>query len=265
MNPDIRWLDDPQVFRVGQLPAHSDHEIYADTGELEQGRSSLVQSLDGIWEFQYSVNAESRPQEFYRKEFDASAFDTIQVPGHIELAGYDRIHYINTMYPWEGSIFRRPAYSLGKNRKEEGQFSEAEYNPVGSYRKSFDLEPGMLGKRVCICFEGVEQAMYVWLNGHFVGYAEDSFTPSEFDLTPYIQEKGNLLAVEVHKCSTAAFLEDQDFFRFFGIFRSVKLCAKPYIHIEDIWVKPYLSEDNRQGRLEVSLRMSAIEGKGLSG
>ena len=106
------------------------------------------------------------------------------------------------MYPWEGKIYRRPAYTLGKGLAE-GAFSEAEYNPVGSYRKRFHLAEGLRGKRVIICFEGVEQAMYVWLNGHFVGYAEDSFTPSEFDLTPYIKEKDNLLAVEVHKRSTA--------------------------------------------------------------
>ena len=93
-------------------------------------------------------------------------------------------------------------------------FSEAEYNPVGSYIKYFDLDKNMCGKRIHICFEGVEEAMYLWLNGQFVGYAEDSFTPSEFDLTPYIKETGNVLAVQVHKMSTAAFLEDQDFFRF---------------------------------------------------
>lgn len=95
-----------------------------------------------------------------------------------------------------------------------GMFSEAEYNPVGSYIKRFDLDPELCSKRVRICFEGVEEAMYLWLNGQFVGYAEDSFTPSEFDLTPFIREKGNVLAVQVHKMSTAAFLEDQDFFRF---------------------------------------------------
>ena len=106
---------------------------------------------------------------------------------------------------------------------EKGMFSEAEYNPVGSYIKYFDLDKSMCGKRIHICFEGVEEAMYLWLNGQFVGYAEDSFTPSEFDLTPYIKEKGNVLAVQVHKMSTAAFLEDQDFFRFFGIFRNVTL------------------------------------------
>lgn len=95
--------------------------------------------------------------------------------------------------------------------KEAGMFSEAEYNPVGSYIKRFDLNETMCGKRIHICFEGVEEAMYLWLNGQFVGYAEDSFTPSEFDLTPFIREKENVLAVQVHKMSTAAFLEDQDF------------------------------------------------------
>jgi len=94
MEADIKWLDDPQVFRVGQLPAHSDHPIYQDTEEAAEGRSSLVQSLDGTWEFAYSVNAKSRPVDFYRENADSVQFDTIRVPGHIELAGYDQIHYI---------------------------------------------------------------------------------------------------------------------------------------------------------------------------
>lgn len=110
-----------------------------------------------------------------------------------------------------------------------------------------------------ICFEGVEQAMYVWLNGRFVGYAEDSFTPSEFDLTPYIKEKDNLLAVEVHKRSTAAFLEDQDFFRFFGIFRSVKLYAKPGWHVEDLWAKPNYSVQDAMGTLDLTVKVSAAD------
>lgn len=256
MEADIRWLDDPQVFRVGQLPAHSDHPIYQDAEEAAEGRSSLVQSLDGTWEFAYSVNAKSRPVDFYQENTANVEFDTICVPGHIELAGYDQIHYINNMYPWEGKIYRRPAYTLGKGLAE-GAFSEAEYNPVGSYRKRFHLAEGLRGKRVIICFEGVEQAMYVWLNGHFVGYAEDSFTPSEFDLTPYIKEKDNLLAVEVHKRSTAAFLEDQDFFRFFGIFRSVELYAKPQWHVEDLWAKPYFFVEDGKGTLDAAIKISA--------
>lgn len=256
MKPDIRWLDDPQTFRVGQLPAHSDHKIYANTDEMERRESSLCQSLNGTWQFMYSVNPQSRPTDFYEEDYRADHFDEINVPCHIEMAGYDKIHYINVLYPWEGKVYRRPAYALGQDRTETGSFSEADYNPVGSYRKVFDLEQGLRGKRVCIRFEGVEQAVYVWLNGQFVGYAEDSFTPSEFDLTPYIKEQGNVLAVEVYKNSTAAYIEDQDFFRFFGIYRNVTLYAKPKMHVEDLWVKPCLSEDLAKGSVDVQLQLS---------
>lgn len=252
---DIRFLDDPEIFRVNQLPAHSDHEFYINYEELSSRRNSLVQSLNGTWRFQYSENAKVRPTHFYQEGYDVQGFNYIQVPCHIELAGYDKPHYINTMYPWEGHMFRRPAYSMG-GEPCEGSFSEAVYNPVGSYVKQFDLEEGLVGKQVCISFEGAEQAIYVWLNGQFIGYAEDSFTPSEFELTPYIREKNNTLAVEVHKRSTAAYLEDQDFFRFFGIFRDVVLYAKPELHIEDLWVKPELMEDNKTGNLAIELKIT---------
>lgn len=250
MKADIRWLDDPTVFRVNQLPAHSDHSYH-------KGSSDFCQSLDGDWQFCYSRNAKSRPADFYKPDYDGSGFDTIAVPGHIELAGYDRVHYINTMYPWEGHVFRRPAHCAGNHTDWESSFSGAEYNPVGSYRKEFDLDEGLRKKRVTVRFEGVEQAMYLWLNGQFVGYAEDSFTPSEFDLSPYIRKKGNLLAVEVHKRSTASYLEDQDFFRFFGIFRSVKLFAKPAVHVEDVWAKADLREDYKTGVLALQMKLSA--------
>lgn len=255
MEAEIKWLDDPEVFRVNQLPAHSDHYFFKNLQELKEGKSSLKQSLNGMWRFCYSRSALERPADFYKEGFDSSGFDEIKVPCHIEMAGYDRIHYINTMYPWEGHFYRRPAYSLGNGDRKEGMFSQAPYSPVGSYIREFDLQKELRGRRVIISFEGVEQAMYLWLNGHFVGYAEDSFTPSEFDLTPYIREKGNVLAVEVHKRSTAAFLEDQDFFRFFGIFRNVTLYGKPGIHLEDLWVKPELNGDGT-GSLEVDIRLS---------
>ncbi len=259
MQPDIKWLDEPQTFRMGQLPAHSDHRIYGSVEEMERQESTLIQSLNGVWQFAFSVNPKSRPVRFYEENYGAEGFGEIQVPGHIQMAGYDKIQYINTMYPWEGRVYRRPAYALGEEQKEEGSFSEADYNPVGSYRKVFDLDEGLRGKRVCICFEGVEQAMYVWLNGQFVGYAEDSFTPSEFDLTPYIKEKGNVLAVEVYKYSTAAYLEDQDFFRFSGIYRNVSLYAKPGIHLEDLWVKPFVSQDLTKGSLMAELCLSSTD------
>lgn len=258
MEAEIRWLDDPEVFRVNQIAAHSDHAFYKNKNELKQG-NRLKQSLNGEWKFWFSKNSSERPVDFYREDFDSEKFGSIQVPMHIELAGFDKIHYINTMYPWEGHIFRRPAYSLDGYLPEQRSFSGAEYNPVGSYLTKFDLEPELLQKRVRICFEGVEQAMYIWLNGEFIGYAEDSFTVSEFDLTPYIREKGNLLAVEVHKRSTAAFLEDQDFFRFFGIFRNVTLYGIPRCHLEDVWVKPTLLKNCQTGEIAVELKCSMAQ------
>ena len=264
MNADMKWLDNPEVFKVNQLEPHSDHCYYLDYSDMKKEKNPLLQSLNGQWEFAYSKNVMERPVDFYKETFDASGFDKIMVPGHIELAGYDKIRYINTMYPWEGKEYHRGAYSMQATGAEEGMFSEAQYNPVGSYIKYFDLDKNMSGKRIHICFEGVEEAMYLWLNGQFIGYAEDSFTPSEFDLTPYIKEKGNVLAVQVHKMSTAAFLEDQDFFRFFGIFRNVTLKAIPDVHLEDVWFKPVLNQDNESGSVSVSMKVSATDSQNVT-
>ena len=121
--------------------------------------------------------------------------------------------------------------------------------------KEFDLDESLRGQRVCVSFQGVEQAMYLWCNGRFVGYAEDTFTPSEFDLTPYIQETGNRLCVEVYKRSSAAWIEDQDFFRFSGIFRSVYLYAKPKVHARDIWLKAELLSGNTTGQLTPVIKL----------
>ena len=264
MNADMKWLDNPEVFKVNQLEPHSDHCYYLDYSDMKKEKNPLLQSLNGQWEFAYSKNVMERPVDFYKETFDASGFDKIMVPGHIELAGYDKIRYINTMYPWEGKEYHRGAYSMEATGAEEGMFSEAQYNPVGSYIKYFDLDKNMCGKRIHICFEGVEEAMYLWLNGQFIGYAEDSFTPSEFDLTPYIKEKGNVLAVQVHKMSTAAFLEDQDFFRFFGIFRNVTLKAIPDVHLEDVWFKPVLNQDNESGSVSVSMKVSATDSQNVT-
>ena len=264
MNADMKWLDNPEVFKVNQLAPHSDHSYYLDYSAMKKEENPLFQSLNGQWAFFYSKNVKSRPVNFYEETFDASGFDKIMVPGHIELAGYDKIRYINTMYPWEGKEYHRGAYSMEATGAEKGMFSEAEYNPVGSYIKYFDLDKSMCGKRIHICFEGVEEAMYLWLNGQFVGYAEDSFTPSEFDLTPYIKETGNVLAVQVHKMSTAAFLEDQDFFRFFGIFRNVTLKAIPDVHMDDVWFQPVLNQDNVSGSVTVSMKVSAPNAQNIT-
>ena len=259
MQADIKWLDNPEVFRVNQIEAHSDHNYYLNYEEFKSGKNKLMQSLNGEWDFKFSINVMERPMNFYQTDYDRSGFDKILVPGHIELAGYDQIRYINTLYPWEGKRYLRGAHSIDGAGDGAGMFSKAEYNPVGSYVKHFDLDENLVGKRIHICFEGVEEAMYVWLNGEFIGYAEDSFTPSEFDLTPYIKAKNNVLAIQVHKMSTAAFLEDQDFFRFFGIFRNVTLKAIPDVHVQDMWIKPTLNEDNTSGAIRVDVKISAVK------
>lgn len=244
MKPDLTWLEDPEVFQVNRLDAHSDHHYYESEIDMENGRESFRQSLNGTWRFAWSRNPGERPADFYKEDADISGFGEIQVPGHIELQGYDKVHYINNMYPWEGHAFLRPPHI------------DWEFDPVGSYVKEFDLEEGLLGKRICISFQGAEQAVYVWLNGEFIGYAEDSFTPSEFDLTESIKEKGNRLCVEVYKRSSAAWIEDQDFFRFSGLFRDVYLYAKPETHVEDLWVKAGLLDDYETGTLEVLVKLS---------
>ncbi|MEE6727961.1 glycoside hydrolase family 2 TIM barrel-domain containing protein [Pediococcus acidilactici] len=255
MQANLQWLDDPETFRVNQLPAHSDHHYYRNLDELNTG-SSFVKSLNGTWRFHFAPTPAERPLKLYLPDFDDANFGTIQVPGHIELAGYSQIQYINTLYPWEGKIYRRPPYTLNQDQLEPGLFSDASDNSVGSYLKKFDLDDSFKNHRVIIQFQGVEEALYVWLNGHFIGYAEDSFTPSEFDLTPYVQERDNLLAVRVYKRSTAAFIEDQDMYRFSGIFRDVNLLALPDAHIVDLDLKPEVNADFKSGVLTVKATVS---------
>lgn len=255
MDADIKWLDEPETFRVNQLPAHSDHYYYGNYDEWRHNNSRFAQNLDGQWQFNFAKNPREREEDFYKTDYDSSSFGTIEVPSEIELNNYAQNNYINTLIPWEGKIYRRPAYALSPDDAQEGSFSDGDDNTVGEYLKHFDLEPSLRGKQVRIRFDGVERAMYVWLNGHFIGYAEDSFTPSEFDLTPYIQDEGNVLAVEVFKHSTASWIEDQDMFRFSGIFRSVNLLAQPLVHVEDLNIRPIVTDNYQDGIFNVDLQL----------
>ena len=255
MDADIKWLDEPETFRVNQLPAHSDHYYYGNYDEWRHNNSRFAQNLDGQWQFNFAENPREREEDFYKTDYDSSSFGTIEVPSEIELNNYAQNNYINTLIPWEGKIYRRPAYALSPDDAQEGSFSDGDDNTVGEYLKHFDLDPSLRGKQVRIRFDGVERAMYVWLNGHFIGYAEDSFTPSEFDLTPYIQDEGNILAVEVFKHSTASWIEDQDMFRFSGIFRSVNLLAQPLVHVEDLNIRPIVTDNYQDGIFNVDLQL----------
>lgn len=255
MTPSLDWLDDPETFRVNQVPAHSDHVYFASAAEAKTQQSEFKRLLNGTWKFHFAENPQSQPLDFYQTTFDDSGFDNIQVPQHIELANYAQIQYVNTQYPWDGRRFRRPAYTLDRGL-QPGCFSQAPDNAVGCYRKEFRLPETWTALNVHIQFAGVERAMYLWCNGHFVGYAEDSFTPSEFDLTPYLQEGNNILAVAVYRQSTASFIEDQDFFRFFGIFRDVCLLAQPNGHVQDLAVVANLSEDLSTGDLDIKAKLT---------
>ena len=245
-HPELKWLEDPRVFAVNRLDAHSDHVWQTAEGDLRQ-------SLDGAWRFAYSANPAARPADFWQPDASLDGFAEIAVPGHIEMQGYGQIQYINTMYPWDGRHALRPPHIAWDD------------TPVGSYVKTFTLDEALRGKRVCVSFQGVERAFYCWCNGHFVGYSEDSFTPADFDLTDCLQEGENRLCVEVYKNCSGSWLEDQDFFRFFGIFRPVYLYAKPALHIEDLWLQAGLEPDNATGTLAPRLRLSAAEGASLEG
>ena len=264
MTPLLEWLDDPRVFRVGKLAAHSDHEVYATQAAYLKQDNPLNLSLDGRWQFHYSATPAERTPEFYQPAAMARRqnFTTIQVPGHIQLQGHGQIQYINTLYPWEGQVYRRAPFINGDTTGQPGLFSAADDNPVGEYVTTFALPAAMQNKRIHLEFDGVEQAMYVWLNGHFVGYSEDSFSRAEFDLTPFIQAGENMLAVAVFKYSTAAFLEDQDMFRFSGIFRSVRLRALPDVTVTDLHLQPTIHESTGQLRAQVQVSAAnQLDGK----
>ncbi len=242
---ELSWLSDPEVFAVNRKPAHSDHPYYETMAQARaQGAMPLRQCLNGSWYFSYAQNPSLRVTDFYKMDFDCRSFDKIQVPGHIQTQGYDEMMYINTQYPWDGTEYLRPP-----------QISES-YNPVGSYVRYFEVEEHLKGKPISISFQGVEIAFYVWLNGHFVGYSEDTFTPSEFQLDDYLVEGENKLAVEVYKRSSASWIEDQDFWRFSGIFRDVYLYAVPETHVEDLFTKATLVNDYADGKLDITVKLS---------
>lgn len=237
---DYNKVKDPRFFKENVLPAHSAHVIYRDREEYLLGNSSLRMPLDGVWKFSYAINQAAAPAGFEKEAFDCKCWESICVPAHIQMEGYDVPQYANVQYPWDGREELNP-----------GEIPER-FNPTASYVKYFEVPQEMRGKEIHISFQGVESGMALWLNGSYVGYSEDSFTPSEFDLTPFLKEGENKLAVQVYKWTSSSWCEDQDFFRFSGIYRSVYLYAVPSVHIEDIRVKTlFEGHDFGEAGLEV--------------
>lgn len=238
---DYKKLKDPQYFCDGRMMAHSDHAYYASMREIEDGSCSFTESLNGPWKFHYAKNYASTVQGFEKEEYSCMHWDDIYVPSHIQMEGYDAPQYANVQYPWEGRDDIRP-----------GQIPE-HFNPVGSYVKYFTVPEQMKGQRIFVSFQGAESGLALWLNGTFVGYSEDSFTPSEFELSEYIKEGENKLAVQVFKWTAGSWCEDQDFYRFSGIYRDVYLYTVPRVHIRDLKIRAVPDETLERGTLEISV------------
>ena len=236
---DYQKVKDPRYFRDGRLDAHSDHRYYASAQEAEEKESRFTESLNGLWKFHYARNYGSAIPGFESADYDCRSWEDIRVPAHIQMEGYDVPQYANTQYPWEGHEEIAP-----------GEIPE-KFNPVASYVKYFEVLESMKGRRLFISFQGAESGLALWLNGHFVGYSEDTFTPSEFELTDYVQEGENKLAVQVFKWTSSSWCEDQDFYRFSGIYRDVYLYTVPDVHIRDLRIRAVPDENLTKGILEI--------------
>ena len=236
---DYSLVKDPQYFKDGRMDAHSDHTYYRDGEEAQEKETSFRYDLNGIWKFHYARNYGSAISGFEKEEYCCRDWDDIRVPAHIQMEGYDAPQYANVQYPWEGHEDIHP-----------GEIPE-HFNPVASYVKYFEVPEEMQGKRLFISFQGAESGIALWLNGQFVGYSEDSFTPSEFELTEYVKEGENKLAAQVFKWTASSWCEDQDFYRFSGIYRDVYLYTVPEVHVYDLQIRAIPDETLSAAALEI--------------
>ncbi len=241
-------VKNPAVFADNRLPAHADFVPYRNASEALAGETSLRMTLDGLWRFHYAKNPSASPDGFWAPGYDVSGWDEIRVPAHIQMEGYDVPAYVNTQYPWDASEELQP-----------GEMP-AVFNPVADYVCEFTLpERFRSGGEVCISFQGVESGFALWLNGKYIGYSEDSFTPADFRLSGFLCDGVNRLCVRVWKWTPGSWFEDQDFFRFSGIFRSVFLYLLPETSVTDFTVRAELNDDCTEGLLRFT---AAVRGSG---
>ena len=235
----INDWENPQIVGHNKEPAHATLLPFQDaTAALagERQGSAFYRSLDGDWRFHWSPNPETSPADFYHVDFDDSTWDTIPVPSNWQMQGYGVPMYTNVQYPF-------PPDNMPQVPHED--------NPVGCYRLHFTVPEAWQGRQVFLVFDGVDSAFYLWINGQEVGYSQDSRLPAEFNITPYLRPGDNALAVRVYRWSDGSYLEDQDFWRLSGIYRSVYLFATPPVHIRDFWVQTPLDAAYRDATLRV--------------
>lgn len=243
----VDW-ENQKVLEINRQPARA---AFMPFGEQEGDRTMM---LNGMWKFHWVASPELRPADFYRADFDDSAWTDFPVPANWEMHGYGTPIYVSAGFPFKAD----PPRVTTAPKKEYTAYSER--NPVGSYRREFVLPADWETREVFLRFEGVISAFYVWMNGEKVGYSQGSMEPSEFDVTPYLQKGKNLLAVEVYRYSDGSYLEDQDFWRFSGIHRDVYLYATEQIRIRDFGVRTGLSPDFRNAELLIEPKL-AVYGK----
>lgn len=232
--------ENPAVFQRNKLPARSTGFPFEDRSLALKGdmaASKRFMSLNGTWSFAFSPSVDARPKDFWRDDFDASAWKTIKVPSDWQTEGYDQPRFNNIAYPFPAN---RPLIPH-------------EANPVGSYRREFTLPADWRGQDIILHIGAANSAYYVWVNGRPVGYSEDSKLPSEFDLTRFVGSGVNNVSIEVYRYSDGAYLEDQDFWRVSGIERDVWLMAAPSTRARDVFAKAGLDSAYRDGRLAVEV------------
>ena len=237
--------EDPAVNSINRLGARTwsvplESVEQALTNEVRVG-SKYVKSLNGVWKVAWCGNPALRVKDFWREDFDDRDFYEIDVPSCLERRGFGSCGYTNVRYPFANAAPR----ILDRVTKA------GDYNPVGSYRKEFEIGEEWAGREVILRFDGVGSAYYVWVNGERVGYAEDSKLPSEFDITKYVKVGKNLLAVEVYRWCDGSYLEDQDMMRYSGIYRDVMVWSRPKDGIWDFVVRTKLKGDYRDGEIWV--------------
>ena len=240
------WKDS-EVNAVNRAAMHANYFAYASAEEARTGikeQSDNFMTLNGTWKFNWVRNADERPTDFFRTGFDDRGWDNIKVPAVWELNGYGDPIYVNVGYAWRNQYKNNPPYVPTAN------------NHVGSYRKEIELPAGWRGKEIFAHFGSVTSNMYLWVNGRYVGYSEDSKLEAEFNLTGYLKPGKNLIAFQVFRWCDGTYLEDQDFFRYSGVGRDCYLYAREKKHIRDIRVTPDLDEQYTNGTLQVSIDMN---------
>ncbi|WP_176214813.1 glycoside hydrolase family 2 TIM barrel-domain containing protein [Reichenbachiella faecimaris] len=244
--PHHDW-EDESVTEINKLPARSDYFPY-ESMDLARAKnketSERYLSLDGKWKFNWVRKPADRPENFYELGFSDREWNMIDVPGNWERLGYGVPHYLDVDYPFPAN----PPYIPN------------DYNPVGSYRKTFDLPLSWNGDHVIIQFGAVRSAFYLWINGQKVGYSQGSKLPAEFDITPFVQSGENLVAIEVYRWSDGSYLEDQDMWRLSGIDRSVFVYAQPKLHLADHTVRASLDENHENGLLTITVEVVGDKG-----